>query len=123
MMQVQWRLRDYLTQHGLTAYKLAKALPELRQPTVYRLASDRSPQSVNLELLGKVMQGLKSLTGEEVTPNDLLEVVHVAEAASTDSEPIFSGTVQKWKKKAPQAPYVPGLDSTALLAELREERQ
>lgn len=122
MMQVHWRLRDYLNQHGLTAYRLAKVLPEVRQPTIYRLASEHSPQSVNFETLGKVLQGLKTLTGEEVTPNDLLEVIQVAPLA--EKEPaLLSGSLQKWTKRAPQRPFVEGLDSTALVAEGREERE
>lgn len=121
MMQVHWRLRDYLQQHGLTAYRLAQAIPDTRQPTVYRLASEHAPQSVNLELLGKVMQGLRTLTGQEVTPNDLLEVVYLPDAPA--EPPAITGTVQKWNKQAVQPPFVDGLDSTALVAELRGERQ
>lgn len=120
MVQVQWRLHQYLKKRQLTAYKLSKAIPDIRQPTIYRLASDRTPQSVNLELLGKVMQGLRTLTGEEVTPNDLLQVVQVPDPAA--ETPLFSGSVQKWTKRAPGPPFTPGLDSAALLDELRQER-
>ena len=123
MMKVQWRLRDYLQQHGLTAYRLAQAMPDTRQPTVYRLASERAPQSVNFDLLGKVIQGLKVLTGQDVTPNDLLEVIYVAEPEREAELPAITGTVQKWHKRAPQPPFNHGLDSTALVSELRGERQ
>lgn len=122
MIQVQWRLHEYLSRHKLTAYKLAKALPDVRQPTIYRLASQRAPQSVNLELLGKVLLGLKTLTGQEVTPNDLLEMIEVADPAPAPL-PVFDGQIQKWKKRAPSGPFIEGLDTTALVSELRGERE
>ena len=36
--------------------------------------------------------------------------------------PAVTGTVHKWRKRAPRSPFTPGLDSTALVAELRAER-
>ncbi len=75
MAHTVWKLRDYLKTHGLSAYQLAKALPESRQPTIYRLASDTPPSSVSLDVLGRIVSGLRELTGEPVSPNDVLEVV------------------------------------------------
>jgi hypothetical protein len=75
MAHTVWKLRDYLKAHNLSAYQLAKALPESRQPTIYRLASDSPPTSVNLDVLGRIVAGLRDLTGEPVSPNDVLEVI------------------------------------------------
>jgi hypothetical protein len=75
MAHTVWKLRDYLNRKGISAYQLAKALPESRQPTIYRLASESPPTSVNLDVLGRVVAGLRDLTGEPVSPNDLLEVI------------------------------------------------
>jgi len=75
MMHAQWKLRAYLRAHGITPYKLAKALPEVRQATIYRLAAEDAPQSVSFDVLSQVIAGLRRVTGEEVTPNDLIEIV------------------------------------------------
>ena len=125
MTQVQWRLQQYLQQHSLSAYRLAKTLPDVQPPTIYRLASSRAPQSVNFELLGKVLRGLRTLTGEDVTLNDLLEVTEIAEVAAPDAvteRPLFSGMVHPWSGRHQPRPLAQPTDSTALVSELRGPR-
>ena len=69
------------------------------------------------------MQGLRTLTGQEVTPNDLLEVIYIPNLNPPAEPPAITGTIQKWKKKAVTPPFAKGLDSACLVAELRGERQ
>jgi transcriptional regulator with XRE-family HTH domain len=72
---IQWKLRQYLETHGLSAYALAKVAGG-RETTIYRLAREgQEPDRVDLPTLARVIGALRKLTGETVTPNDLLEVI------------------------------------------------
>lgn len=75
MIEARWNLKTYLQAHNLTPYRLARALPDMRQATIYRLVAQDSPQSVSFDILARVISGLRALTGEEVTPNDLITLV------------------------------------------------
>lgn len=124
MMQAQWRLRDYLNSKGITAYRLAKAIPEVRQATIYRLAAEDAPQSVSFDVLSQVITGLRKLTGQDITPNDLICVVEEPEAQTrhlgADPErAALVGTVQKLKRRGAPTPLSQPTDMTALVAELR----
>lgn len=68
---MKWTLKDYLTQHDLTPYQLAKATG-LSVNTIYPLARGEA-QRVSLETLQTVLDALDELTGERVSVNDLLE--------------------------------------------------
>ncbi|THF87207.1 helix-turn-helix transcriptional regulator [Deinococcus sp. KSM4-11] len=76
-MQAQWKLRDYLHAHGITPYKLAKAIPDVRQATIYRLAAEDAPQSVSFDILSRVITGLRTVTGQDVTVGDLITLVEI----------------------------------------------
>ena len=72
-MPVKWKLQEYLNQHDITPYRLAQEIHgELSQKGVYRLTDD-SLGGVRFDTLSAVIAGLRRLTGETVTPNDLLE--------------------------------------------------
>lgn len=75
MQHVRWRLAEFLKEHNLTAYRLAKTLEsETRANTIYRLAREGGePTRVDLSTLGVVLRGLRELTGEEITFDDILE--------------------------------------------------
>ncbi|GGI93500.1 helix-turn-helix domain-containing protein [Deinococcus wulumuqiensis] len=76
MSTVRWRLSEYLEQRGLTAYGLAKASGIERMGTVYRIARQgHEPARVDLPTLARILDGLYSLTGEEVQLTDILEYV------------------------------------------------
>lgn len=121
MMQVRWQLGEYLKTHGLTAYKLAQVLPDVRQPTVYRLASEQTPQSVNLNLLGRILDGLSTLTGQRVEIGEVLQVVEVkptqVEKPAFDTEKLY----QPFARRTGFGPLSNGaiIDSAALVAGLR----
>lgn len=68
---MKWTLKDYLTQHDLTPYQLAKATG-LSVNTIYPLARGEA-QRVSLETLQTVLDALDELTGERVSVGDLLE--------------------------------------------------
>lgn len=75
MTTIRWRLNDILQAHNLTAYKLEQAVRgNVSRNTVYRWAKE-TPQLLDLAALPHIMQALTRLTGQPVTPNDLLEVI------------------------------------------------
>ncbi len=70
MDTVEWRLKDYLVAHDLTAYQLVKA-SSLAPNTVYSLARGKQTQ-VRLDTIAGVLGGLRQLTGSEVALTDIL---------------------------------------------------
>jgi DNA-binding Xre family transcriptional regulator len=67
-MPVKVTLKEYLTQRNLSTYKLVQATTgRIAERTVYALAR---PGVKRMDL-----EALHDLTGETVTPNDLLEVI------------------------------------------------
>jgi hypothetical protein len=99
MRAVKFTLKRYLDINGLTAYRLAQAARgRVSRGTVYALARGTAGR-VDLGTLGAVITTLEELTGEPVTPADLLQVVTVSEP---DAE------TQEWQAAeltAPLAPY------------------
>ncbi len=71
------RLGNYLQAHNLTAYKLEKAVSGVvSRNTVYKWAREsEAPDHIHTAQFVAVMQALTRLTGQPVTPNDLLEVI------------------------------------------------
>ena len=84
---LQWKLKRYLDSHGITPYKLWKE-SGLSRPTVYAMAKPETGAA--LESLNAVIATLTRLTGQTVTPNDLLEVIeepeHVFEELDSEAK-------------------------------------
>ena len=79
MRAVEFTLKSYLEAHGLSAYRLAQAAQgRVSRGTVYALARG-SVSRVDLGTLGAVLTTLEELTGQAVTPGELLTVVTVPE--------------------------------------------
>ena len=75
-----------LSSRNLSTYRLMKQLEgRVSRGTVYSLASG-NVQRIDLETLAGIMAGLEELTGETITPNDLIEMV---EEPSADSDPVL----------------------------------
>jgi hypothetical protein len=76
-MRLNMRLGEYLQNHNLTAYKLEKAVTgAVSRNTVYKWAKEtQAPDHIHTAQFIEIMQALSRLTGQVVTPNDLLEVV------------------------------------------------
>ncbi len=68
---MRWTLKDYLTEHNLTPYQLAK-VTGLSVNTVYPLARGEA-KGIRLDTLQTVLDALDELTGEQVDVTDLLE--------------------------------------------------
>ena len=76
-MRLNMRLGEYLQAHNLTAYKLEKAVSGVvSRNTVYKWAREsEAPDHIHTAQFVAIMQALTRLTGQPVTPNDLLEVM------------------------------------------------
>jgi DNA-binding Xre family transcriptional regulator len=70
---LKWRLRQYLDDHDLSAYRLVQEV-EASPTTLYALARG-THERISLEVLDKVITGLERLTGEPVEVGDILERV------------------------------------------------
>lgn len=74
---VEFTLKSFLEAHGLSVYRLAEAASgRVSRGTVYSLARGLATR-VDLGTLGAVITTLEELTGEVVTPADLLQAVDV----------------------------------------------
>ena len=75
MDTVKWKLKEFLDEHGVTAYKLSQqSQGRLSQTGVYRLTAP-DIKAVRLESLATLIPALRELTGEDVDISDLLEYV------------------------------------------------
>ena len=75
--KVKWKIREYLEKHGKSPYALWKA-SGLSRTAVYDICNDKQ-EGLRFEAMGRIVEALEKLTGETVTPNDLLEVVRDAQ--------------------------------------------
>lgn len=74
-MPVQWKLKQFLDQEGITAYRLAdETHGKLSQNGVYRLASGEL-KGIRFETLDIIIPALSKLSGKQVTLQELLEYV------------------------------------------------
>ena len=74
MTQITWRLKPYLEQNAITPHKLALEAG-ISPPNLYTLIRGEGAKNVSRETLAKLIGALTRLTGQPVTPNDLLEVI------------------------------------------------
>lgn len=73
MSALRWRLADFLAERHLTAYALGKAMGTSYMNTVYRMAKrGHEPSRIDLPTLLNVLDGLRTLTGEDVGIADIL---------------------------------------------------
>lgn len=75
MGAIRWKLAEFLEANKLTAYRLATTLDShTRTPTIYRIAKkDVELSRIDFTVLATVIDGLRELTGKDVTVSDLLE--------------------------------------------------
>jgi DNA-binding Xre family transcriptional regulator len=75
-MTVKWKVKEFLEQHGKTPYALWKASGLSRNQT-YAICNGQQ-DGLRFDGLSKLIFGLEKLSGDIVTPNDVLEVVRDA---------------------------------------------
>lgn len=95
---VEFTLKSFLEAHALSVYRLAEAASgRVSRGTVYSLARGRVTR-VDLGTLGAVITTLEELTGEEVTPADLLRAVDV---------PVLDDETRGWLAASLEPPMEP----------------
>ena len=129
-MNVRVTLKEYLKHRNLSAYRLAQATTgRVAERTVYALARP-GVKRIDLETLGVVIEALEELTGEPVTPNDLLEVTQTPtprleslKPGKTDGSHVVSIPAQgRFKPRAPLLTNPPGQSTTSIINKARGER-
>jgi DNA-binding Xre family transcriptional regulator len=70
-MPVRWKVKQYLTAHNLSAYRLEKE-SGLAHGTVYRLVNGNTV-NLNAATLDATIKALRKLTGKHVDISDVLE--------------------------------------------------
>jgi DNA-binding Xre family transcriptional regulator len=97
-MNIYVTLGEYLENHNLSAYRLAKQLEgKTAKGSVYALARG-DVRRIDLETLASIMQALEQLTGECVSFDDLLERSDLETAAIIDEHPDLLERIAKLER-------------------------
>lgn len=127
---VKWKLHAYLKSHNLTAYAIAKETGA-RMSTIYRLAQEgHEPDRVDLPTLGRVITGLRKLTGAPVELADIFEVVEETVPTLPSLKPGEVGDDKlrstpargKFNPRGPQITARGGKTLSEIIVQEREER-
>jgi DNA-binding Xre family transcriptional regulator len=70
---IVFNLKHLLEKHGISSYKFERSVEGYAPVTIKKIVSGENNPS--LESLDKIITALRNLTGENVTPNDLLEYI------------------------------------------------
>jgi DNA-binding Xre family transcriptional regulator len=69
-MIVEWNIKQLLEKHGKTPYALMKETGLSRQ-TVYAITNNQT-SGLDFKTMSRIVDGLSKLTGQSITPNDVL---------------------------------------------------
>jgi DNA-binding Xre family transcriptional regulator len=92
MAEMKWNLENWLETHRVTRYELAQNMGgnvKTRLTSLYRM---RDPKRIDLSVMGEIVSALRHITGEDVTPNDLLEFVPNPEPVDDQAALLATGT-------------------------------
>ena len=79
---IKWKLKEFLEEHNLTAYRLAQqTTKKVSQNAVYN-AANGDISRIDFNTLDGIIVGLSELTNEEVVVSDLIERVPDLEQAA-----------------------------------------
>lgn len=86
MAEIRWNLENWLEERRVTRYELAQNMGGNVKSRITSLYRMRDPKRVDLAIVAEIVAALRRITGEEVTPNDLLEFVPDPEPQEMDDE-------------------------------------
>lgn len=86
MAEIKWNLEHWLEERRVTRYELAQNMSGNVKSRITSLYRMRDPKRVDLAVVAEIVAALRRITGEEVTPNDLLEFVPDPEPQEMDDE-------------------------------------
>ena len=78
-------MKLYIEQNAITPHKLALEAG-ISPPNLYTLIRGEGARNVSRTTLAKLIGALTRLTGQPVTPNDLLEVIETPEQSATNPD-------------------------------------
>lgn len=67
---IRVKLKEFLEQNSISAYRLAETVEDTKNQNIYRIARGGKPSLGTLE---DIIRALRKLTGKEVQVSDLLE--------------------------------------------------
>lgn len=94
MDTMHWKLREFLAERNITRLALEKKA-DVSRVTLYRMTSPdpkKLQQRIDFPTLTAIIAALRDLTGEDVTPDDLLEFVPGPESQPQDEDEALLGT-------------------------------
>lgn len=118
MSTVQFNLDPFLRQHKTTPLALAEA-SGLSKTTVYNIVNNKA-KAVELETLGKLISGLRTLTGENIEIKDILKEETLPDWRETllrNAKPL------DWEAMQMQLPPLSPEEQEAFIATLEENRR
>ena len=130
-MQIRVSLDRYLERHNLSAYRLANELKgRVAQGSVYAMTRSKTVKRVDLETLSGVLEALERITGEPITPNDLLEIIQepipaleTLKPGETDGPELKPIPAQgKFKPRPPMLKNPEGQSVSSIISEARGSR-
>lgn len=78
-MKLEWKLADVLARQDLTVYALAREMGnQTHAVKLYRITNKnpaKRPRRADFDTLEQIIPALTRLTGQIISPNDLLELV------------------------------------------------
>ena len=86
MAELRWDLEKVLEARGITRYELAQNMEGNFKTRLTSLYRTKDPKRVDLPVMAEIVSALRRMTGEEVTPNDLLEFTPDPEPVNVDAE-------------------------------------
>ena len=86
MAEIRWDLEKVLEARGITRYELAQNMEGNFKTRLTSLYRTKDPKRVDLPVMAEIVSALRRMTGEEVTPNDLLEFTPDPEPVNVDAE-------------------------------------
>jgi L-fucose isomerase-like protein len=93
---IKVKLKEYLSENGLSAYQLGKAVEGMNEVTARLIASGtRNP---SLESLDNIIKALRKLTGKKVKVSDLLEFVEAEDDNQKKSSNLSTVRTQTTKR-------------------------
>lgn len=75
MAELRWDLEKVLEARGITRYELAQNMEGNFKTRLTSLYRTKDPKRVDLPVMAEIVSALRRITGEALTPNDLLEYV------------------------------------------------
>jgi hypothetical protein len=101
MFKITWKLGGYLETHHLrprdVETEAIRSGFQFGRNTIYRLLRNDGPKSYDKDTLTALIVSLRNLTGQPVTPNDLLEVVEERSPASGTINPALRAVLGNTK--------------------------